>query len=113
MNPALAARLPFEVLHGVGDVNVLAIDAGVGQRLVEKFPRRPDEWTALDVLLISRLFAYKNDARFRSPAVSETPFESLSSRDRKPGNERRFPSVSESWDWPGLKEQQSVVCVSA
>src|SRR4051812_5791245 len=35
VNAALAARLPLEVLHGIGDVHLLSIDAGLYERFVE------------------------------------------------------------------------------
>ena len=50
-------RLPLEVLHHVRDVTPLPVDPHLFQRPVQKLPRRPDEWMARAILLISRLFA--------------------------------------------------------
>ena len=62
---ALAAQLPLEVLHRVGDVEMLAIDAGRLERPVEELPGRADEGQALLVLLVARLLAHQHDARMR------------------------------------------------
>ena len=43
VNSTLAARLPFEVLHRVGDVGLLAIDTRLDQRLIEQRAGRTDE----------------------------------------------------------------------
>src|SRR3954470_1158241 len=50
----LAARLPLEVLHRVGDVEVIALYARGLQRTVEQASRRPDERQPLLVLLVAR-----------------------------------------------------------
>src|SRR5687768_9483453 len=49
VDPALRALalLPLEVLHGVGDVDVAAIDLGRLERAVEQAPGRPDERATL------------------------------------------------------------------
>src|SRR3954468_9659984 len=62
---SLAAQLPLEVLHGVGDVEMLAIDAGLAERLVQQPSGGPDEWQALLVLLVTGLLAHHHDARVR------------------------------------------------
>src|SRR4051794_13485447 len=56
MDPALGRRLEPEVLHGIGDVDVAAVDPGVAERLVQHPPGRTDERLALAVLLVTRLF---------------------------------------------------------
>src|SRR6476661_7976545 len=43
MQAALALGLPFEVLHRIGDVAVVAGDAGFLEGAIEKFPGRADE----------------------------------------------------------------------
>jgi hypothetical protein len=63
MDAALPARFPFEVLHRVGDVNLVAIDPRFFQRPVEDFSSRADEWFASDILLIARLFAQEHKDR--------------------------------------------------
>ena len=62
---ALAARLPFEVLHRVGDVEPGAVEPRFGQGGVEDAPRRPDEDVAFAVLGIARLLAHQHDPRAR------------------------------------------------
>src|SRR5690242_14324332 len=53
--PAFAAALPLEVLHRVGDVDVVAVDTCLLERAVEQLPRRADERMASAVLLIAGL----------------------------------------------------------
>src|SRR5581483_5725678 len=57
VNAALAARLPFEMLDDVGDVDRRAIDAGVDERAIEQLAGRADERVAGEVFLIARLLA--------------------------------------------------------
>src|SRR5216683_1715851 len=57
VNAPLAARLPLEVLHDVGDVDLGPVDAGLIECFVEKIARRSDEWPSLQVFLISGLLA--------------------------------------------------------
>ena len=62
---ALAARggLPLEVLDRVGEVDLVAVEAGGGERLVEQAARGADERVALFVLLVAGLLADEHDAR--------------------------------------------------
>ncbi len=53
MDPALAARLPFKMLHGVRDVNIVTIDPGFAESAVEKLSRRADEQLPSEILLIA------------------------------------------------------------
>src|SRR5581483_4101747 len=55
-----AARLPLEMLHGVGDVEVLARHIGRLERAVEKPAGGADERQALPVLLVARLLAHQH-----------------------------------------------------
>src|SRR6185436_2041808 len=57
VNPALAARLPLEVLDHVGHVDLPAIDAGLLERGVEQPPGRTDERVAGEILGVARLLA--------------------------------------------------------
>jgi hypothetical protein len=57
VDAALAARLPFEVLHRVRNVGVGALDAALAQRAVQEMAGRADERVALLVLLVSGLLA--------------------------------------------------------
>jgi hypothetical protein len=63
VNAALAARLPFEVLHRVGHKDPLAIDPHGLQRLVQDAPRRSYERMAGLVLLITGLLADQHQRR--------------------------------------------------
>ena len=63
VDAALPARLPFEVLHRVGDVNLIAIDSRFFQRPVENFSSRADERSTSEILLIPRLFAQEHKPR--------------------------------------------------
>src|SRR5258705_11627713 len=49
----LAARLPFEMLDGVGDVDVAARDAGALERLVEHRARGTDKRRALAIFPVA------------------------------------------------------------
>ena len=67
VEPALAARLPAEVLDGVGQVDAAAIDARTFERIVEHASRRPYERPALDVLVVARLLPDEREARLAGP----------------------------------------------
>ena len=67
VEPALAARLPAEVLDGVGQVDAAAIDARTFERVVEHASRRAHERPALDVLVVARLLADEREARLAGP----------------------------------------------
>src|SRR5262249_46382450 len=60
VEPAFAPRLPSEVFDGVRDVNIVARNACLIQRVVEKSPGGANEWVALLVLFITRYFAQQN-----------------------------------------------------
>jgi hypothetical protein len=70
VDPALAARLPFEVLDDVRDVDRRAVDPGRVERLVEKAPGGADERPAGAVLGVARLLADEHDLG-RLPPLSE------------------------------------------
>src|SRR6266498_2675518 len=57
MDPALAARLPLEVLDHVRHVGECPVDARLAERLVEQTSRRSDKRAALAVLTVARLLA--------------------------------------------------------
>jgi hypothetical protein len=63
VDAALAARLPREVLHGVGHEHAAAIDPGFRQRAVEQLACGADERMSRDVLLVAGLLADEKDAR--------------------------------------------------
>ncbi len=62
MQPALAARRPFEVFYGVGHVHRAAVEAGIDHRAVEQLPGRTDKRLALHVFLVPRLLANHDHA---------------------------------------------------
>lgn len=62
---ALAARLPLEMLHRIGDEHLAAIDAGCGDRPVEHAPGGAHERPALQVFLVPRLLADHHQPRPR------------------------------------------------
>ena len=61
MQSSLAARLEFEMLDRVGNVDALAVDACLYQRAVQEKPCRPNKRTAFAVFSISRLLADQHD----------------------------------------------------
>ena len=63
MDSALAALLELEVLDRVGDVELLALATRFGPRLVKHLAGRTDEWRALPIFLIPRLFSDEHDPR--------------------------------------------------
>ncbi len=61
----LAARLEFEVLHRIGDIGALAVDAGIAERPVEHASGRSDEGLAGQVLAVAGLLAHEDEVRGR------------------------------------------------
>src|SRR5262249_6643783 len=61
----LAARRPLEVLDGVGDVNLAAVDACGFEGAVEQSSSGADEGQAFPVFLVARLLAYQHHPRVR------------------------------------------------
>ena len=71
MDPPLAALHELEMLHGVRDVDPLAVQADLGQRAVEDLTGRADERRALEVFLVSRLLAHEHDPRVGRAAAED------------------------------------------
>jgi len=63
VDTARASPLEAEVLHGVGEVHAVALDAGLSQRRVERPPGRADERLPRAVLAIAGLFAHEHQRR--------------------------------------------------
>ena len=61
VDAAFAAGLPLEMFYGVRDIDFLTVDASFDEGGVEELACRSDEGTALEVFLISRLFADEHD----------------------------------------------------
>lgn len=55
MQPALSTRLPFEVFDRVGEVNAVAVDARLCQRLVKEVTSGANEGLTLGVFPVARL----------------------------------------------------------
>src|SRR5712691_11019711 len=51
VNAAFPARLPFEVLHCVSEVNFVAVDPGFFERAIEQLSGRSDERFSAQVFL--------------------------------------------------------------
>ena len=60
---ALAAQLVLEVAHGVGQIELGAVDAGLGQGLVEQLAGGADERQAGQVLAVAGLLADQHQRR--------------------------------------------------
>jgi hypothetical protein len=61
----LALRLELEMLHRIGDENLASVDAGIGERAVKDAARRPHEWLAGPIFLVTRLLAHQHQPRAR------------------------------------------------
>ncbi len=64
MDSALAARLPLEMLHRIGEVNFFAIDPRFLQSAIHDFSGRSDERFSGHVFMIAGLLADQHDWRF-------------------------------------------------
>ena len=63
VDPPCAARHPFEMLDGIGDVGLAAVDPGLDETAVEQLAGGADKRMAGEVLGVARLLADKHDAR--------------------------------------------------
>jgi len=72
MNSPFPTGLPFEVFHGVGDVNSRSIDSGVFERAVHDFPSRTNKWFARHIFVITRLFANQHNRRVLRPFAKDS-----------------------------------------
>src|SRR5688572_24282041 len=60
VNAPLPFRFPFEVLHRVRDIDLVAVDARFLQRLVEQLSRRSHERLPLQIFVVAGLFAHEH-----------------------------------------------------
>ncbi len=60
-----SCSLPLEVLHCVGQIDLLSIHTRHIECSIQKFASRPDKWDPYHVLLLSGLFTYQHDFRIR------------------------------------------------
>ena len=67
MNPPRPPRLPFEMLHRVGDIDISSVNPHNLQRLIEDFSGRSNERFARAIFLVPRLLADKHDGCRRWP----------------------------------------------
>lgn len=58
MLAAFALGLPFEMFHGIRNVDFVPWDARFDERFIQQSSRRTDERVACVVFLVSRLFSY-------------------------------------------------------
>jgi len=65
MQPPLAAQLPLEVLHCVGNVEMLPIHPRGLERAIEEASRGTDERQPLPVFLVAGLLADQHHPRVR------------------------------------------------
>src|SRR5438105_9236385 len=69
MDATLAARLPFEMLHRVRDVDFLSIDSRFFESTIKDFSSRAHKWFSGDILLVAGLLTEKHERRaYRSLA---------------------------------------------
>src|SRR6185369_3249893 len=61
VEPALAARLPFEMLDRIGDVRGRGIDPRFAQESPQQLAGGADEGTADEVFLVARLLAHQQN----------------------------------------------------
>jgi hypothetical protein len=57
MDSPLPAWLPFEVLHGIRHIDVLAIDPCSFKRSIENLSGGPYEWLTRFIFLVTRLLS--------------------------------------------------------
>lgn len=55
VNAAFPARFPFEMLHGICDVNFRTVNSGFFKRDIEQSSGRPDKRLPLQIFVVSRL----------------------------------------------------------
>ena len=70
VEPDLAPGFPLEMLHGVGDVHLAAINSGGFQALIQKQSGWPDKRPALLIFTIAWLLSYEKHGGMR-PALAE------------------------------------------
>lgn len=62
VDASLSPWLPLEVLHGIRDIDVLAINSGGFKGFIKDLPGWPNKRLPCLVFLIARLFSYKHDS---------------------------------------------------
>jgi hypothetical protein len=78
MNTTFAARFKLEVLDRVGEITVIALDAGLLEAAIKQLSRRADERPAGKILFVAGLLSYEYD--FRGFRTFSSKLESATSR---------------------------------
>ena len=68
VDSSLAARLPVEVLHRIGQIDGCSIDAGLGERVIEHAACRPDKRVAGEIFVVAGLLADEHDGGAPGPS---------------------------------------------
>ena len=71
MDAALSTLFEGEVLYGVREVNLVALEPRGLESAIEDATRRPDEGTPAHVLDVARLFADQDDCRTLGPLAED------------------------------------------
>lgn len=98
--PSFPTFLEFKVLHGIGHVNISAIDSGIRQSPVQQFSRGSDERMTLNIFLVAGLLADQYDSR-RPGTLPETRLASRACTNRNRGKTARHFSTPEASGVPG------------
>ncbi|KXV22040.1 hypothetical protein AD934_01800, partial [Gluconobacter oxydans] len=68
MNTTVSPWHKLEMFDGIGDPRLRPVSSCFFQGAIEQLPRRPHEWPSLKILLISRLFADKDEGTSKNRA---------------------------------------------
>src|SRR5207249_9791108 len=71
VDATLATRLPLEVLDGIGDPDLVTVDAGLFEGLVEHAAGGSDEGFTGAVLVVAGLLADEHDLRVSRPLAKD------------------------------------------
>lgn len=67
MNPPLAALDELEMLHRIGHVYLLPVEAGFAHRFTQQTARGANKWASFLILFIARLFPYHHNLSVLRP----------------------------------------------
>lgn len=60
------------MLHGIRDVHLLPVNAGIVESAIQEFPRRADERLPRTVLLVAGLFAHQHQSGVGAPLTKHS-----------------------------------------
>ncbi len=63
VDSALTALFEFEMFHGVGDIDVCAVNSSIGEGAVQKRTRRSDKGASSQILSIAGLLSDQHNPR--------------------------------------------------